>query len=126
MDFNNNIPIYMQIIELIKKKIVKGNLKLGDKLPSTRDLAIELKVNPNTIARVYKELELSNITFTKRGMGTFISDNTELIDSIKEEIANKLLKEFYEGMLDLGMNKENIIKMLKDFGGKDNVKNSES
>lgn len=126
MDFDNNIPIYMQIIELIKKKIVKGNLKLGDKLPSTRDLAIELKVNPNTIARVYKELELLNITFTKRGMGTFITEDFNVINAIKEEVANKLLREFYEGMLDLGIDKENMIKMLKDFGGKDNVKNSES
>lgn len=126
MEFNNNSPIYIQIIGIIKKRIIKGNLKLGDKLPSTRDLAIELKVNPNTIARVYKELELENITFTKRGMGTFITEDIEVINSIKEEMANNLLKEFYDGMLDLGINKENMIAMLMNLGGNDNVKNNES
>lgn len=126
LEFNNNSPIYIQIIGIIKKRIIKGNLKLGDKLPSTRDLAIELKVNPNTIARVYKELELENITFTKRGMGTFITEDIEVINSIKEEMANNLLKEFYDGMLDLGINKENMIAMLMNLGGNDNVKNNES
>lgn len=126
MDFDNNIPIYLQIIELIKKRIIKGNLKLGEKLPSTRDFAIELKVNPNTIARVYKELELLNITFTKRGMGTFVTEDFNVINTIKEEVANKLLMEFYKGMLDLGIDKENMIKMLKDLGGKSNVGNNKS
>lgn len=118
MDFNNNIPIYMQIIELIKKRIIKEELNLGEKLPSTRELALELKVNPNTIARVYRELEKLNITFTKRGKGTFITNSEEIRNFIKKELAYTLLKEFYEGMLDLGINKKNMIKMLEGLGGK--------
>ena len=60
MDFSNNIPIYIQVIDDIKMNIIKGNIGLGEKLPSGRDLAIQYKINPNTASRVYRELEMNS------------------------------------------------------------------
>ena len=57
MDYKANIPIYLQVIDDIKKRILTGEIKLGDKLPSTRELAVQYTVNPNTAARIYNELE---------------------------------------------------------------------
>ncbi len=115
MDFDNNIPIYLQIINFIKRDIVLNKLKLGDKLPSTRDMAKDLKVNPNTIARVYKELEMEKITFTKRGMGTFITEDINIVKDIKKSMAQSFMKNFVEGMTDLGFEKEEIIEMIKNL-----------
>lgn len=89
MEFNNNIPIYLQIIDNIKQDIVVGKLKAGQKMPSVRELAGRLKVNPNTIQRVYQELDREKITFTKRGMGTYVTEEEKIISSLKEELSKK-------------------------------------
>ena len=69
MKFQTNYPIYLQIADDIKRKIVVGELHPGDKLPSNIDLALQYEVNPNTAVRIYKELEQESISFTKRGIG---------------------------------------------------------
>jgi DNA-binding transcriptional regulator YhcF (GntR family) len=66
LEFKNNIPIYLQVIDDIKHKIVLGELNLGDKLPSTRELAVMYQINPNTAVRVYNEMELMGLCFTKQ------------------------------------------------------------
>ena len=113
MEFDNNIPIYLQVIEAIKKDIVKGVLSLGDKLPSGRELAFQYQINPNTANRIYKELESQEICFTKRGLGTFVTEDTIKLRSIREEMANTLLEQFILGMKDLGFTKEELIEMLE-------------
>ena len=74
MEFQNNYPIYLQIADDIKRRIVIGELHPGDKLPSNTDLAVAYTVNPNTVQRIYRQLEVEGITFTRRGVGTFLSD----------------------------------------------------
>jgi len=113
MEYHNNLPIYVQIKDFIKKDIVKKKILLGEKLPSTREMALKLKVNPNTIARVYKELEQEKITFTKRGLGTFITEEEVILNELKNIMANKIIKDFFNGMYDLGYSKEEILEMLK-------------
>ena len=75
MKFQTNYPIYLQIADDIKRKIVVGELHPGDKLPSNIDLALQYEVNPNTAVRIYKELEQESIFFTKRGIGTFLTED---------------------------------------------------
>ena len=75
MEFENNIPIYIQVINQIKKDIITGKLPMGVKLPSTRELAVLYHINPNTAGRVYKEMELQNMCYTKRGLGTFVTED---------------------------------------------------
>lgn len=115
MEYDNNLPIYLQIINIIKKDLIKGNLSLGEKLPSTRDMAKKLKVNPNTIARAYKELETEKITFTKRGMGTYITEEKDILNNIKKEMAEDIFDNFIKGMTDLGFSKEEILTMIKEL-----------
>ncbi|BCJ94532.1 GntR family transcriptional regulator [Anaerocolumna cellulosilytica] len=112
MEFDNNIPIYIQVIEDIKKDIVRGVLELGEKLPSGRDLAMKYKINPNTANRIYKEMEAEELCFTKRGLGTFVTEDIDKLKQIREEMAGTLLENFLEGMKHLGFSKEDIKHLI--------------
>ncbi|MDD3751744.1 MAG: GntR family transcriptional regulator [Tissierellia bacterium] len=113
MDFNNNIPIYLQVIERIKQDIVSGKLKPGDKMPSSREYSNELGINFNTVARVYKELEMEEIVFTKRGLGTFITESDKQIESLRYTMAKNQITTFIEGMKQLGYTKEDMIRFIE-------------
>lgn len=113
MEFDNNIPIYVQVIEDIKKDIVNGVLALGEKLPSGRDLALKYKINPNTANRIYKELEAEEICFTKRGLGTYVTEDGEKLKQIREDMASLLLDNFIDGMKNLGFTKDELFEVLE-------------
>ena len=115
MDFKKNIPIYLQIMDKLKQDISLGTLKPGEKLMSTRDLSAKLKVNPNTISRVYKELEFENIVFTRRGMGTFIVEDKNILQNIKNKMANDIMVKFVADLRELHISTDEAIKMLKDI-----------
>ena len=85
-EFNDNEPIYLQIIELIKRAIATGDLMPGDKLPSVREMSSSLGVNPNTLQRAYGELERLGITYTRRGMGSFVSEGKNEPDKMQEQM----------------------------------------
>ena len=109
MDFDTRIPIYLQIMDKIKKDIILDKIKKGEKLPSVRSMAGDLKVNVNTIQRVYQELEREGITYTQRGIGSFITEDEEIIQSIKSDLANNLLESYINGMKELGYSNEKIL-----------------
>lgn len=115
MDFKANIPIYLQVIQDIKNKIIKGELPLGSKLPSSRELAVMYSINPNTAARIYNELEASGISYTRRGIGTFVTDDETLIDRLRKELLENVIMEFTEQVSILGYTKEEIINLLNTF-----------
>ena len=73
IDYSGGVPIYRQIIDQIRFGIASGQLKLGEQLPTVRALAVELKVNLNTVSKAYKELEIRKILETQQGTGTFIN-----------------------------------------------------
>ena len=112
MEFNNNLPIYLQVIHKLKQDIITGKLKPGDKMLSSREFSQELGLNFNTIARVYKEMEMENIVFTKRGLGTFITESQEKIESIRYEMANELLENFINGMEQIGFTRSDMINLI--------------
>lgn len=114
MEFNNNIPIYIQVVNKIKQDLITGKLKSGDKMPSTRDFANEIGLNLNTVARIYKELEVEDIVFTKRGLGTFVTESEDKLDSIRIEMAKELIKNYVIGMKGIGYDLEEIISILKE------------
>ena len=113
MEFDNNIPIYLQVINDIKRDMVNGVIALGEKLPSGRDLAFKYKINPNTANRIYKEMEAENVCFTKRGLGTYVTEDVDKLKKIREEMAGTLLDNFIEGMKQLGFTKEELIQLLE-------------
>ena len=113
MEYNPALPIYLQVANSIKRDIVTGRLELGARLPSVRDLAVEYTINPNTVSRVYKELEMEGVCFTRRGMGTFVTEDPERVQQLKEEMAGTLIREFLEGMEQLGFSRAQAIGLLE-------------
>lgn len=112
MDFRSNIPLYLQVIDDIKKQIITGALQLGNRLPSTRELALLYQINPNTAVRIYNELELQGITFTRRGIGTFICEDPHLKDRLKGEMAQHLTRELVTQLKDIGYSKEELLNLI--------------
>lgn len=98
MEFQNNYPIYLQIADDIKRRIVIGELHPGDKLPSNTDLAVSYTVNPNTVQRIYRQLEVEGITFTRRGVGTFLSEDPELAERLRSTILKQEVTAFLKKM----------------------------
>jgi GntR family transcriptional regulator len=109
------IPVYRQIIRQIEHGVLSGRLKTGDKLPTIRSLAVSLKINPNTIAKAYGELELRGILTTQVGNGTYISgkkpENGETLNNKIQEALGRFLQE----MRSLGLNKEEALRLIEDF-----------
>nr|WP_160672683.1 GntR family transcriptional regulator [Clostridium sp. C8-1-8] len=112
LNFKERSPIYIQIIEIIKADIVSGKIKSGEKLPSVREFSESFQVNPNTVQRVFQELEKENIAYSQRGIGTFIVDGADLVNKLKNAQAQKYTKRFINEMSSLGMNKDEINKYL--------------
>lgn len=115
-NFDNNIPIYLQLVSLIKNDIIKGALSPGEKLPSIRDLAITYKVNPNTVGKALSELENISLIYTERTNGKYVSSDISLINKYKEEYATSLTEEYINKMINLGYNKEEINKYIMKKG----------
>lgn len=114
IEFDNNLPIYMQIMNYIKGEIVTGKLKPGDKILSVRELASELQINPNTVQRTFQELEREEIVETRRGMGRYVTSNENTILTIKKEMAQDVLDRFIRGMEDLGFKGEDILAAVAE------------
>ncbi len=113
-DLDSNISLYTQIIDIITEKIVSGEYKEGDKLPSVRELAKEAGVNPNTMQKALSKLEETHLVKSQRTSGRFITDDKELIKSIKRKKATELTKEYIERLKNLGFTKEDILNSMKE------------
>jgi GntR family transcriptional regulator len=118
MEFKTNIPIYLQVIEDIKQKIIAGTLPLGSKLPSSRELAIEYQINPNTAARIYSEMESMGLSYTRRGIGTFVTEDDRVIDDLKKERIEEIIQSFDEQLTGMGFSQDEILELLKEHFGK--------
>lgn len=114
IEFDNNLPIYVQIMNYMKRQIIVGTLKPGDKIESVRELAAELQINPNTIQRTFQELEREGIVETKRGLGRYVTSEESTIMQIKKEMAGDLLDRFVQGMKELGFEENDIITIVAD------------
>lgn len=107
-NFESDRPIYIQLVEKMKIAIISGKYKAGDRLPSVRDFAIEIKANPNTVQRAYLELEEEGLVLTQRTNGKFVTEDKNLIKKMREEIAKQSLEKFIDSMIELGFSKEEI------------------
>ncbi|MEK3904363.1 MULTISPECIES: GntR family transcriptional regulator [unclassified Paenibacillus] len=114
IEFDNNQPIYLQIMNYIKGEIITGKLKPGDKIPSVRELAAELQINPNTVQRTFQELERETIVETRRGMGRYVTGSEETIMTVKKEMAQDVLDRFIRGMQELGFQSEDILAAVAE------------
>lgn len=115
LELNSKEPIYMQIKNFMKMRLISGELKEGERLLSVRDYANELKVNPNTILRVYSELENEGLINTQRGIGKFVTEDKENMELLRSDYSMKLLKDFINSSKNIGLTKEEILKMIADM-----------
>lgn len=116
LDPKSGVPVYRQIIQMVEYYMSIGRLKPGDQLPTVRSLAVELKINPNTVAKSYNELEIRGLVNTQVGYGTFIADKKiEMSEIEKKEKIEKLCANFLINLRELGVDKKEIIKILKNF-----------
>ena len=116
LDLNDDVPIYRQIIRQIEYAVLSGRLKSGDKLPTIRSLAVELKTNPNTIAKAYGELEIRGILETQVGSGTYISDKKPTPEEEgPEQKIRELVGRFIKDMRDLGVEKRELARVIAAF-----------
>lgn len=116
--FDNERPIYIQLVELIRLEIVSGKLLSGSRLPSVRELAITMKVNPNTMQKALVELEDEKLIYTERTNGKYVTSDKKLIDAIKKEIAKEKVKEYIKNMNDIGIDYDEALNYLQNLGGK--------
>ena len=114
LDPKAGVPFYRQIIDQIKFGIASGNLKAGEQLPTVRSLAVELKINLNTVSKAYKELEIQNILDTQQGSGTFIG-KADIIIPAKEKVKKlqNICNEFTTIAFSYGFSLDDIINELK-------------
>ena len=116
-DFDNNVPIYLQLVEQIKRDIISGKISAGERLPSVRDLALQLKVNPNTVGKALAELEGIGLIFTERTNGKFVTEDSLKIEKHKQEYADEITRKYMETMRKIGIDKNEVLLIVEGHGG---------
>ena len=112
MNYDPMIPIWLQVMTAIKTDIVNGKRAPGEKLPGGRDMALEFTINPNTAARVYQELEKTGLCETRRGLGTFVTEDAERIRALRLEMAREAVRQCAKRLESLGLSREEAIRMI--------------
>jgi GntR family transcriptional regulator len=113
LDPTNGVPIYRQVIRQIEYAILSERMKPGDRLPTIRSLAVALKINPNTIAKAYNELEIRGIVVTQVGSGTYISDKKPSPDDDgRKQKIQEVLSRFMQEMKGLGVDKHELLNLI--------------
>lgn len=113
--FDNNQPIYIQLLKQLKIYIISGHLSPGSRLPSVREFALISKVNPNTMQKALTELEELQLIYTERTNGKFVTTNTDLINQHREEYAKELSKTYIEQMKQIGFDTVDTLSYLNDM-----------
>ncbi len=114
IDHSDPLPIYAQLDRAIRLAVATGKLRRGDQLPTVRQLAVDLRINANTVAKVYAELERAGVVQTQRGVGTFIQDgeNEALSLSERQRQLAALADEFLDKSVVLGFTQQQAIEVI--------------
>jgi len=119
LDMKSGIPFYRQIIDQVKTAIATGALEPGYKLPTVRQLAVELSINPNTVSRAYTELELTGLVETQMGSGTFVSHMEVKQDDVeRQRMLDQICQELLSRASSYGFTLDDIMKNLKQRKGR--------
>jgi GntR family transcriptional regulator len=113
-DTKSGVPLYRQIIEQIKVGIARGDVGPGDQLPTVRQLAVDLSINPNTVIRAYRELEIEGVLETHQGSGTFVSSRKPEINEIeKQRMLDQILTNLLARASTYGLTLDNVLEGLR-------------
>ena len=115
--FDNDRPIYIQLVEKLRLEIISNKLKPGERIPSVRELALTTRVNPNTMQKALIELENEGLIYTERTNGKFVTTNKALIEKIKKELAEEKVNNYLQDMKNIGISYKEAIDYLQELGG---------
>ena len=114
-EFQDHLPIYAQLMDRLKRRIITGRYLPGEKLPSVRELAAEAGINPNTVQRAFSELEREGLIYTQRATGKYVTENADEIKSARQALAKTQVTEFLSNMQSLGYSVGDVIVLLQSF-----------
>ena len=114
-EFQDHLPIYAQLMDTLKRRIITGRYLSGEKLPSVRELAAEAGINPNTVQRAFSELEREGLIYTQRATGKYVTENADEIKSARRALAKTQVAEFLSNMQSLGYSVGDVIVLLQSF-----------
>ncbi len=112
--FNNRDPIYVQVVEYFKEELVAKRLQPGQEIPSRRQLARELKINPNTVQRAYKEMEEMQLIYTEANVASKITEDLAVLRQLRQEWAREAVKQFVQQVSLLELDEVEVIQMIQD------------
>ena len=114
IDAKSGVPFYRQIIEQVKFAIARGDLQPGDQLPTVRQLAVDLSVNPNTVIRAYRELEIGGVLETQQGSGTFVGQEKPKVDALeRQRMLDQILTELLARATGYGFSLNDVLEGLR-------------
>jgi GntR family transcriptional regulator len=114
IDPKSGVPFYRQVIEQVKFAIARGDLKSGDRLPTMRQLAVDLSINPNTVVRAYREMEIEGVLDTHQGSGTFVSRHKPEVDALeRRRMLDQILTELLARASDYGLTLDEVLNGLR-------------
>ena len=112
---DNNRPVYIQLVEQLRMKIISGEIELDSKLDSVRSLAADAMVNPNTMQKALAELEREGFVYSKRTSGRFVTDNKELIEKERKNLVKDNVKKTLDTLINLGYTNEEILNLVGEI-----------
>ena len=115
-EFRGDIPIYTQLTDQLRRRIVSGDLSPGERLPSVRELSAQAGVNPNTVQRAMAEMERLGLVYSQRTAGRFVTEDEAVIRALRRELAGEQIRSFLAGMAQLGFRREEIMTLLEQEG----------
>lgn len=114
IDYKDTRPIYEQVVERFKTLMLKGAMQPDEQMPSVRNLAMELSINPNTIQKAYAELERQGFIYTVKGRGSFVSGDGSLVEKRKREYIDQILALVKE-VLEIGLTKQELVFEIENL-----------
>jgi GntR family transcriptional regulator len=116
LDAHSGVPVYRQLIDQVQGAVASGSLSAGDQLPTVRHVAIELAINPNTVLRAYREMEIRGMLDTQQGTGTFVAEQkVELSKEVRDRQLGQLVNEFVSRAGSTGITVNELIDALREF-----------
>jgi len=113
--FDDKMPIYRQIILRFNRAFVRGDIQPGDRIPSIRELSALLRVNTNTVQRVYQEMERDGVISSRRGTGYYFTEDKEMTEKMRKELTSESVQRFVDEMCALGLKKTEILSELEIY-----------
>lgn len=108
MEYIDNIPIYLQIKDILSRKIISKEYELGSQLPSVRQLAVQFSANSNTVQKALKEMTDEKVITPQRGKGNYVTEDVEIVADLKEQIVNEMFDATYDKLHSLNMDDQEI------------------